>query len=171
MRATDRVAVELTEIRSSIREVSSNRDFKLLVGLAIITVVEAMSYAWIEVLLYTSVNPILDNTWLLGHYTTYHVVLAVLVLAMVFGVGFFGSMVYTPTGFVKYMLFAVGNFLLWLMLEDEFTFIFSGSPHTPTDWTNWPIGAIRILGYFVPAWYLLATVAIGLLWYFGLTKF
>ncbi|HZW56067.1 MAG TPA: hypothetical protein VFF30_07250 [Nitrososphaerales archaeon] len=161
----------MTKFRVSIKEVSASRDFRLLVGLAIITVIEAISYAWIEVLLYTSINPILDNTWLFGHYTTYHVVLAVLVLAMVFGVGFFGSMVYTPTGFYKFMFFAFGNFLLWLMLEDEFTFVFSGSPHTSTDWTNWPIGAIPILGYFIPAWYVIVIIAVGLLWYFALTKF
>ena len=55
--------------------------------MTVVTVIEALVYGWIEVLLYSSDNPVLYNTWLLGHYTTYHIALATLVIAMMFGVG------------------------------------------------------------------------------------
>src|SRR5579885_2036189 len=70
--------------------------------------------------------------------------------------------------FRKFLLLSLGNFILWTMMEDEFTFIFTGSPHTLTDWTNWPIGAVRIFGYYIPDWYVLATASIFLCWFFGL---
>lgn len=152
-------------------EIFEDRGFKLLVAFTMVTLIEAISYAWIEVLLYRSVNPLLNDTWIFGHYTTYHIVLLVFVLAMVFGVGFFGSMLYVPGRFRKFIFLSFGNLFLWLMLEDEFTFIFSGSPHTSTDWSNWPIGALNILGYYVPLWYLIVLALSASLWYVGLTRF
>lgn len=146
-------------------------DFKLLVGLTAIAIVEAVSYAWIEVLLYTyssANNPVLYDTWLAGHYSTYHLVVALFVFAMIFGVGFVAWLTYSPTRLHKFLLFAVGDYILWVLLEDEFTFIFSGAPHTITDWTNWPTGPINIFGYFVPFWYVAATVAIFVVWWVGL---
>jgi hypothetical protein len=141
----------------------------LLIGLTLIAVVEAVSYAWIEVVLYTSNNPLLYNTWIAGHYTSYHAVLALLVLAMMFGVGLVAWLTYSPTRFRKFLLLALGEFVLWLLLEDEFTFIFSGAPHTRTDWTNWPIGTIDLFGRLVPIWYIGAVIAIFAFWYFGLS--
>ncbi len=143
-------------------------EFKLLIGLTITAIIEAISYAWIEVLLYTSTSPVLYNNWILGHYNSYHVVLAFLVLSMIFGVGFVAWLTYSPTRFRKFFLLTLGDFLLWIMLEDEFTFIFSGATHTATDWTNWPIGSIHIFGNYVPLWYILASLSIFLLWFYGL---
>jgi hypothetical protein len=143
-------------------------EFQLLVGLTLIAIVEAISYAWIEVVLYTSNSPILYDTWIAGHYTSYHVALFVLVLAMIFGVGFVAWLTYSPTKFRKFFLLALGDFLLWALLEDEFFFIFSEAPHTRTDWTNWPIGAIHVLGTYIPAWYVLAGIGIFVLWSVGL---
>ncbi len=144
-------------------------DFKLLIGLTTIAVIEAITYSWIEVLLYTSDNPVLYNTWIVGHYTSYHLALALLVLAMIFGVGFVAWLTYSPTRFRKFLLLALGNFILWLLLEDEFTFIFSGAKHTPSDWTNWPIGAVNLFGHYVPIWYVLAAIAIFVFWSLGLS--
>ncbi|MHB8566677.1 MAG: hypothetical protein ACYC7D_08325 [Nitrososphaerales archaeon] len=152
------------------KEAAGNRGFRLLAAFSTITFVEAIAYSWIEVLLYQSDSPVLSNTWIFGHYTTYHLVLGALVLSMVFGVGFFGSMLFTPARFKKFLLFAFGNLLLWLALEDEFTFIFSGSPHTATDWTNWPLGAVNVLRHFIPVWYFLAVISTAVLWYVGLTR-
>lgn len=147
---------------------SELKELELLVGLTAVTLVEAVCYAWIEVLLYSSDNPILYNTWLFGHYTTYHVILVILVSAMIFGVGYVAFVTYSKSRFRKFLLLSLGNFILWTMMEDEFTFIFTGSPHTLTDWTNWPIGAVRIFGYYIPDWYVLATASIFLCWFFGL---
>lgn len=157
-------------LQTAFSELRSSRDFTLLLGLTGVTIVEAVSYAWIEVLLYTSDNPVLSNTWLLGHYTTYHVVLAILVIAMVFGVGFFSAMLYDRRRFKKFMLLAAGDFILWTVLEDEFTFIFSGSRHTPTDWSSWILGSVYAFGYYVPTWYILALASTIFLWYLGLTS-
>jgi hypothetical protein len=143
-------------------------EFKLLIGLTITAIIEAVSYAWIEVLLYTSTSPVLYNNWIFGHYNSYHVVLAFLVLSMIFGVGFVAWLTYSPTRFRKFFLLTLGDFLLWVLLEDEFTFIFSGATHTPTDWTNWPIGAVHIFGSYIPVWYVLAAISIFLLWFYGL---
>jgi hypothetical protein len=143
--------------------------FKLLLGLTAVTVTEAICYAWIEVLLYTSDNSILYNTWIFHHYTTYHLVLLVLVLAMVFGVGFIGAMLYVPGKFRTFILLAAGDFILWIMLEDEFTFVFSGARHTPTDWSSQLFGSIFVAGYYVPVWYLLAVVATFICWYLALS--
>jgi hypothetical protein len=144
-------------------------EFKLLIGLTFISVVEAISYAWIEVLLFTSSSPVLYDTWILGHYTTYHVVLAILVLSMIFGVGFVAWLTYSPTRFRKFFLLTLGDFILWALLEDEFFFIFSGATHTPTDWTNWPLGAVNIFGSYIPIWYFLASFSIFFLWFLGLS--
>lgn len=144
-------------------------ELKLLIGLTLISIVEAISYAWIEVLLFTSSSPILYDTWIFGHYTTYHVVLAILVLAMIFGVSFVAWLTYSPTRFRKFFLLTLGDFVLWALLEDEFFFIFSGATHTPTDWTNWPLGAVYIFGSYIPIWYILAAVAIFVLWFLGLS--
>lgn len=144
-------------------------EFKLLIGITLISIVEAISYAWIEVLLFTSSSPVLYDTWILGHYTTYHVVLAILVLSMIFGVGFVGWLTYSPTRFRKFFLLTLGNFILWALLEDEFFFIFSGATHTATDWTNWPLGAVLIFGSYIPDWYIIAAIAIFVLWYLGLS--
>jgi hypothetical protein len=144
-------------------------EFKLLVGLTLISVVEAISYAWIEVLLFTSTSPILYDTWILGHYTTYHVVLAILVLSMIFGVSFVAWLTYSPTRFRKFFFLTLGDFVLWALLEDEFFFIFSGATHTPTDWTNWPLGGVWIFGSYIPIWYILAAISIFALWYLGLS--
>jgi hypothetical protein len=144
-------------------------EFKLLIGLTVISIVEAITYAWIEVLLFTSTSPILYDTWILGHYTTYHVVLAILVLSMIFGVSFVAWLTYSPTKFRKFFLLTLGDFLLWALLEDEFFFIFSGATHTATDWTNWPLGAVLIFGTYIPVWYILATIAIFFLWFVGLS--
>lgn len=94
--------------------------------------------------------------------------LGVLVFAMVFGVGFFGVMSYLPGRFKKFLVYALGNLILWIVIEDEFTFIFSGSPHTLTDWTNWPAPPIDIFGHYIPVWYLLAFAVTAGLWYYGL---
>jgi len=144
-------------------------EFKLLVGLTIISVVEAITYSWIEVLLFTSSSPVLYDTWIFGHYTTYHLVLAILVLAMIFGVSFVAWLTYSPTRFRKFFLLSLGNFVLWALLEDEFFFIFSGATHTPTDWTNWPLGVVQVYGNFIPIWYILAAVSIFVLWFLGLS--
>jgi ABC-type amino acid transport system permease subunit len=146
-----------------------SREFELLVGLAIITIIEALIYGWIEVLLYSSDNPVLYDTWILGHYTTYHLALATLVIVMMFGVGFVAYILYSPKRLWRFFLLALGNFGLWLVLEDEFTFIFSGARHTPTDWTNWPIGAIDVFGNYIPGWYILMFIAVFVVWYFGLS--
>jgi hypothetical protein len=146
-----------------------SREYELLIGLAVITLIEALTYGWIEVLLYSSDNPVLYNTWLFGHYTTYHIALATLVIAMMFGVGFVAYVLYSPTRLWRFFLLMLGNFGLWLMLEDEFTFIFSGARHTPTDWTNWPIGAIDFFGNYIPIWYILMTIAVFFVWYLGLS--
>jgi hypothetical protein len=156
-----------TKRASAIPELKSS-EFKLLIGLTVTAVIEAISYAWIEVLLYTSASPVLYDTWILGHYTSYHVVLTFLILAMIFGVGFVAWLTYSPTRFRKFFLLTLGDFLLWILLEDEFTFIFSGATHTPTDWTNWPIGAVHILGSYIPVWYVAAVISIFILWFFGL---
>ena len=144
-------------------------DFKLLIGLTMISIVEAVSYAWIEVLLFTSSSPILYDTWILGHYSSYHVVLAILVLAMIFGVGFVAWLTYSPTRFRKFFLLTLGDFVLWAMLEDEFFFIFSGATHTKTDWTNWPFGAVSVFGSYIPIWYIIAAISIFVLWFLGLS--
>lgn len=157
-----------TKITTSLWELKSS-DFKLLVGLTLIAVIEGITYAWIEVLLYTSDNPVLYHTWIAGHYTSYHVVLVLLVLTMVFGVGFVAWLTYSPTRFHKFLLLALGDFVLWILLEDEFTFIFSHSPHTATDWTNWPIGALDIIGHYIPFWYIAAAVGIFACWSTGLS--
>jgi hypothetical protein len=146
-----------------------NREFELLVGLAIITVVEALTYGWIEVQLYISNDPVLYNTWLFGHYTTYHIALAVLVIAMMFGAGFVAYILYSPRRLWRFFLLTLGNFGLWLVLEDEFTFIFSGARHTASDWTNWPFGAIDLFGNYIPVWYVLMFIAVFVVWYFGLS--
>src|SRR5579863_6790299 len=138
LRLVGRVQTRASEFRS--------REFELLIGLTIVTVIEAFTYGWIEVLLYSSDNPVLYNTWILGHYTTYHVALATLVIAMMFGVGFVAYVLYSPARLWRFFLLALGDFGLWLLLEDEFTFIFSGARHTPTDWTNWPLGAVDLFG-------------------------
>lgn len=143
-------------------------DFRLLLGLTIIAIVEGITYAWIEVLLYTSDNPLLFNTWILGHYSSYHAVLTLLVLAMIFGTGFVSWSTYSPTRFRKFFLLALGDFVLWILTEDEFTFIFSHATHTATDWTNWPVGAIDISGHYVPIWYVAAAISIFVLWSLGL---
>lgn len=156
-----RLIVALSELNSP--------DFKLLVGLTLIAVVEGITYAWIEVLLYTSTQVQLMNTWVFGHFTSYNLVLALLVLVMVFGTGFVAWTTYSPTKFRKFFLLALGDFLLWLMVEDEFTFVFSRAAHTATDWTNWPIGALEISGNYIPSWYIMATVTIFMLWFFGLS--
>jgi len=147
----------------------SSPEFKLLIGLTLISIIEAISYAWIEVILFTSTSPILYDTWILGHYTSYHVVLAVLVFTMIFGVGFVAWVTYSRTRFLKFFLLTLGNFVLWALLEDEFFFIFSGATHTATDWTNWPLGAVRIFGGYIPIWYILAAISIFVLWYVGLS--
>ena len=147
----------------------NTQEFKLLIGLTIIAIIEAISYAWIEVLLFTSTSPILYDTWILGHYTTYHVVLGILVFAMIFGVGFVAWLTYSPTRFRKFFLLALGDFVLWALLEDEFFFIFSGATHTATDWTNWPLGAVHVLGSYIPIWYIVAVAAIFTFWYLGLS--
>ncbi len=144
-------------------------EFKLLIGLTMISIIEAITYAWIEVVLFTSSSPILYDTWILGHYTSYHVVLAILVLSMIFGVGFVAWLTYSPTRFRKFFLLTLGDFILWALLEDEFFFIFSGATHTPTDWTNWPLGAVNIFGSYIPIWYILAIGAIFVLWFLGLS--
>jgi len=154
-------------VASTILELRSP-ELKLLIGLTVTAIIEAVSYAWIEVLLYTSTSPVLYNNWILGHYNSYHVVLTLLVLAMIFGVGFVAWLTYSPTRFRKFFLLTLGDFLLWILLEDEFTFIFSGATHTATDWTNWPVGAVRIFGSYVPAWYILAAISIFVLWFYGL---
>ena len=153
-----------------ISELASS-DFRLLLGLTTIAVIEAITYAWIEELLYSSDsgNPQLVDTWVFGHYTTYHVVLSILVLAMIFGVGFVAWLTYSSKGFWKFLFLALGNFLLWLFLEDEFFFIFSHSPHTATDWTNWPLGAVNLSGHYIPIWYIGATISIFVLWFLGLS--
>jgi hypothetical protein len=161
-------ATALPQYRLYFRELGA-REFRLLLGITIITVIEAIVYAWIEVILYTSDSPILYNNWLFGHYNTYHVALAVLVVAMMFGVGFVAYTLYSPTRLWRFFLLSIGDFGLWLMLEDEFTFIFSGARHTPTDWTNWPFGAINVFGDYVPIWYILMTIAIFVVWYIGLS--
>ncbi len=144
-------------------------EFKLLAGLTVIAVVEAVTYAWIEVLLYTSNNPVLYNTWLIGQYTSYHVVLVILVLAMVFGVGFVAWSVYSPSKFRRFLFLSVGDLLLWALLEDEFFFVFSRAQHTPTDWTNWILGSVKIGAAVIPTWYILAALGIVALWTVGLT--
>ena len=151
----------LSELRSS--------DYLLLIGLTLVTVIEAILYSWVEVLLYTAAPKILYNTWIFGHYTIYHVVLGLLVLVMIFGVGFVSWLTYSPTRFRKFFLIALGDFVLWLMIEDEFTFIFSSAPHTLTDWTDWPFGTVSLLGHLVPTWYVLATMAVFALWTVGLS--
>jgi hypothetical protein len=143
-------------------------ELKLLIGLTMISIVEAITYAWIEVLLFTSTSPVLYDTWIFGHYTSYHVVLAILVLAMIFGVSFVAWLTYSPTKFRKFFFLTLGDFLLWALLEDEFFFIFSGATHTATDWTNWPLGALHIFGSYIPIWYILASVSIFFFWFLGL---
>ncbi len=143
-------------------------DFRLLVGLTLMAVIEGITYAWIEVLLYTSDQVLLMRTWVFGHFTSYSVVLAVLVLVMIFGTGFVAWTTYSPTRFRKFFLLALGDFLLWIMLEDEFTFIFSRAPHTPTDWTNWIFGVVNVSGRYIPVWYMIVSVVIFFLWYLGL---
>lgn len=145
------------------------REFRLLLGLTVVTIVEAIVYAWIEVLLYSSDNPVLYHTWLFGHYTTYHVALAALVITMMFGVGFVAYTLYSPTILWRFFLLSLGDFGLWLMLEDEFTFIFSGARHTATDWTNWPLGAIHFFGEYIPIWYILMPMGVFTVWYIGLS--
>ena len=71
-------------------------DFRLLVGLTLMAVIEGITYAWIEVLLYTSDQVLLMRTWVFGHFTSYNVVLAVLVLVMIFGTGFVAWTTYSP---------------------------------------------------------------------------
>ena len=151
-------------IRGLITELSTSRMFRLLAGLTAVTVVEAISYAWIEVLLFTSDSPYLRNLWILGHYTTYHVVLGILVSAMIFGVGFFGATIFIPRAFRRFLLAATGDFLLWILLEDEFFFIFSGSSHTPSDWTSQFLGTISAFGNYIPTWYLVAAAAVFICW-------
>ncbi|MGI0090982.1 MAG: hypothetical protein ACREBS_04675 [Nitrososphaerales archaeon] len=155
--------------KSSLAELGSSESFKLLLGLTLVTIIEAVCYAWIEVVLYTSDSLILSNTWLFGRYTTYHIVLAVLVIAMIFGVGFFGSVVLSQRGFEKFMLLASGDFLLWVLLEDEFFFVFSGTRHTPTDWSSSFLGSVSLFGYYIPIWYFLTTILTFVFWYTGLT--
>ena len=163
-----RLGSSLGTLREAFRELGSNRLYKLLLGLTIVTVTEAISYAWIEVLLFTSDSPVLRNLWLFHHYTTYHLVLFVLVVAMVFGVAFFGAMLYVPGRFWRFLLLTGGDFVLWLMLEDEFFFIFSGSAHTPTDWSSQFLGAVPLFGSYIPVWYFLDVTATFLCWYFAL---
>lgn len=155
-------------VQVSLKEYGSH-EFRLLIGLTVVTLVEAIVYAWIEVLLYTSDNPVLHNTWIFGHYTTYHLALAILVIAMMFGVGFVAYTLYSPARLWRFFLLSLGNFGLWLMLEDEFTFIFSGARHTATDWTNWPLGSVYIFGQYIPDWYFLMTIAIFVVWFVGLS--
>ena len=155
-------------IRSAFAELRSSRLYLLLIGLTAVSVTEAICYAWIEVVLFTSDSPILKNLWLFHHYTTYHLVLAVLVISMVFGVGFFGAVLYVPGRFVKFMLIAAGDFILWLMLEDEFFFIFSGSRHTATDWSSQIFGTFAFFGYYIPIWYILVIISVFTCWYLAL---
>ncbi len=159
----------MTQASSTFSQLKSSQSFKLLLGLTLVTVIEAVCYAWIEVLLYTSDNALLYNTWLFGHYSTYHIVLAVLVVAMIFGVGFFGSMILSPRRFAKFMFIAAGDFMLWVFLEDEFFFIFSGTTHTPTDWSSSFLGSVYLLGDYTPTWYFLAAGLTFLFWYLGLS--
>jgi hypothetical protein len=154
--------------RNQLIELRYSQSFRLLLGLTLVTIVEAVCYAWIEVVLYTSDSPVLYDTWLFGRYSTYHVILAILVAAMIFGVGFFGSMVLSPRRFKKFVLLAAGDFALWLFLEDEFFFIFSGTTHTPTDWSSSFLGSIHMFGYYVPIWYILAAASTFAFWYLGL---
>jgi hypothetical protein len=84
--------------------------------------------------------------------------------------GFFGSMVLSPRRFKKFMLLAMGDFLLWALLEDEFFFVFSGTIHTQTDWSTWFLGSIHVTGYYIPVWYFLAAISIFVFWYLGLTQ-
>jgi hypothetical protein len=144
-------------------------EFKLLVGLTTISIAEAITYAWIEVVLFTSTSPVLYDTWILGHYTSYHAVLAILVLSMIFGVSFVAWLTYSPGRFRKFFFLTLGDFLLWALLEDEFFFIFSGATHTATDWTNWPLGALHVFGSYIPIWYILAAASIFFLWFLGLS--
>jgi hypothetical protein len=148
----------------------NSSDFRLLMGLTAMAIIEGIAYAWIEVLLYTSDNPILFQTWIAGHYSSYHIVLALIVFVTIFGTGFVTLSTYSPTRFRKFSFLALGDFLLWLFLEDEFTFIFSHAPHTATDWTNWPFGALDISGHYeIPIWYILAIISIFGLWFLGLS--
>jgi len=159
----------LDRARSTLLELGSSESYKLLLGLTLVTVIEAICYAWIEVVLYSSDSPVLYNTWIFGHYSTYHLILSILVIAMIFGVGFFGSMILSPRRFKKFILLAAGDFILWTVLEDEFFFIFSGTTHTPTDWSAWFVGSVSVSGYYLPSWYFLASIATSLFWYVGLT--
>ncbi len=134
--------------------------------------IEAICYSWIEVLLYTSDSPILFklyNTWLFGRYSTYHIVLAVLLIAMIFGVGIVGSMMLSPRRFKKFILLAAGDLILWILVEDEFFFIFSGTTHTRTDWSSTFLGSVPILGYYIPVWYFGFAILTCAFWYLGLT--
>jgi hypothetical protein len=88
---------------------------------------------------------------------------------MIFGVGLVAWLTYSPTRFRKFLFLALGDFTLWLLLEDEFTFIFSAASHTPTDWTNWPIGAVNLFGHLVPIWYIFASIGIFVFWSLGLS--
>jgi hypothetical protein len=139
------------------------------------TIVAATSYAWIEG--YAIETPRYEATqvwWILGHFSTYSLAMAVLFACITGGFGLLKARSMFTKG-KRYFLFTfAGNFPFSWLVEDFAFFWFSPEWRLTSErWTNWFLGGLWILDpwrtgvkIWIPNWYWPVSVFwLAMMWY------
>lgn len=143
-----------------------------IIFLIFLTIVTSIGYAWIE----AGINKIsvtaTEEKWkslffepkFLKHFTIYHLVMAVLVVSITFG--YFLIRIKWILSQKKYWYFfiSLGNFLLWIALEDNLAMFFMSEPYKPDSWTNWIFGATKFWFGWFPNWIISAYLLVLVCW-------
>ena len=167
----------LLRVASSSRDAAHRIIESDLAQLAMIltTLVAATTYGWIEG--FAILQPRYEATqvwWLLGHFSTYSVAMAVLFACITGGFGLLQARNMFMKG-KRYFIFTfAGNFPFSWLVEDFAFFWFSPEWRLTSDrWTNWFLGGVWILDpwrtdvqIWIPTWYLPVIIFwLCMMWY------
>jgi len=145
------------------------------IALVLTTLVASTTYAWVEG--FAIETPRYQATqiwWILGHFSTYSVAMAVLFACITGGFGLLKARSMFTKG-KRYFLFTfAGNFPFSWLVEDFAFFWFSPEWRLTSDrWTNWILGGVWILDpwrtgvkIWIPTWYAPVFVFwLAMMWY------
>jgi hypothetical protein len=167
----------LLQVASSSRDAASRILESDLEQIALIltTLVASTTYGWVEG--FAIETPRYQATqiwWVLGHFSTYSVAMALLFACITGGFGLLKARSMFTKG-KRYFLFTfAGNFPFSWLVEDFAFFWFSPEWRLTSDrWTNWFLGGVWILDpwrtgvkIWIPNWYWPVLVFwLGMMWY------
>ena len=145
------------------------------IALVLTTLVASTTYAWVEG--FAIETPRYQATqiwWILGHFSTYSVAMAVLFACITGGFGLLKARSMFTKG-KRYFLFTfAGNFPFSWLVEDFAFFWFSPEWRLTSDrWTNWVLGGVWVLDpwrtgvkIWIPTWYTPVLVFwLAMMWY------